>query len=535
MAVGQQHLGDLDALLGDRLLQHVEVAARIDGGALHGLVAPDDGAVLLERGDGGDHDLEHRTRSNASRGRVEGRMLPGVLHASAAMNLRLLLCILALIGLCRLSRAGPDRRGDLAVRPRPGRPLRGGRRRHRRDPAGPQRRRLLVSRLAHQDDDDLHRLRGTEGRPPHPRHAHGPVGEWRAPSRPPSSAWGPARRITVEQGLQALVARSANDVATGFGELISGSEAAFAVRMTETAARIGMNATQFRNANGLPDAGPAHHGARHGAAGDGAGEAVPGILRLLPHPGIHARQDQGRAGHQVPRSLRALCRRVEDGLHLRLGLQHRGQRGARRAAADRRGASASAAPTCATSSSSACSTRPIALKTGGNRPKIWQIRNGAGRAGHGARPERVRHHPLRHAGRRGLARHLSATGARRAHAYDVGQADIARLGFTRLGKEWILPVTSNKVTKQAAIIADLEPAAAQKLCADYQARKLFCEVKKPQEFTPPFGRLLALTLAAMPWPARHSCDTAAMNWLTNFVRPKLGRWSPARRRRRISG
>ena len=50
----------------------------------------------------------------------------------------------------------------------------------------------------------------------------------------------PARSITVEQGLQALVARSANDVATAFGELISGSEAAFAQRMTETAARLGM-------------------------------------------------------------------------------------------------------------------------------------------------------------------------------------------------------------------------------------------------------------------------------------------------------
>ena len=73
------------------------------------------------------------------------------------------------------------------------------------------------------------------------------------------------------------------------------------------------------------------------------------------------------------------------------------------------------------------------------------------------------------------------------HAYDNGQADLVRLGVARLGKEWILPVTSNKVTRQAAIIADLEPAAAQKLCADYQARKLFCQVKKPEEFVPPFG------------------------------------------------
>jgi D-alanyl-D-alanine carboxypeptidase len=43
------------------------------------------------------------------------------------------------------------------------------------------------------------------------------------------------------------------------------------------------------------------------------------------------------------------------------------------------------------------------------------------------------------------------------------------------------------VTRQAAIIADLEPAAAQKLCADYHARKSFCEVKKPQDFVAPFS------------------------------------------------
>ncbi len=47
----------------------------------------------------------------------------------------------------------------------------------------------------------------------------------------------PGQGITVEQGLQALVARSANDVATAFGERLSGSEPAFAQRMTETARR----------------------------------------------------------------------------------------------------------------------------------------------------------------------------------------------------------------------------------------------------------------------------------------------------------
>jgi D-alanyl-D-alanine carboxypeptidase len=50
------------------------------------------------------------------------------------------------------------------------------------------------------------------------------------------------------------VARSANDVAVAVAELIGGSEAGFAQRMNQTATRLGMTASHFRNANGLPDA-----------------------------------------------------------------------------------------------------------------------------------------------------------------------------------------------------------------------------------------------------------------------------------------
>ena len=65
-----------------------------------------------------------------------------------------------------------------------------------------------------------------------------------ARSQPPSKLGvGPGQTITVEQALQSLVARSANDTAMALGELISGSTPAFALRMTETAARLGMNAT----------------------------------------------------------------------------------------------------------------------------------------------------------------------------------------------------------------------------------------------------------------------------------------------------
>ena len=80
MAVGQQHLGHLDALLADRLLQHVEVAARIDGGAFHGFVAPYDGAILLERGDGSDHDFEHSSDLMPPVGRWKGVCWASLLH-----------------------------------------------------------------------------------------------------------------------------------------------------------------------------------------------------------------------------------------------------------------------------------------------------------------------------------------------------------------------------------------------------------------------------------------------------------------------
>ena len=50
-----------------------------------------------------------------------------------------------------------------------------------------------------------------------------------------------------------------------FGELISGSEAAFAQRMTETAARIGMNGHPVPQRQRLARSRAAHHGARHGA------------------------------------------------------------------------------------------------------------------------------------------------------------------------------------------------------------------------------------------------------------------------------
>lgn len=55
--------------------------------------------------------------------------------------------------------------------------------------------------------------------------------------------------------IRAAAIRSANDAATAIGEAISGSEAAFAARMTRTAQALGMTRTTFRNAHGLTQEG----------------------------------------------------------------------------------------------------------------------------------------------------------------------------------------------------------------------------------------------------------------------------------------
>jgi D-alanyl-D-alanine carboxypeptidase len=58
--------------------------------------------------------------------------------------------------------------------------------------------------------------------------------------------------LTVETALQALIVKSANDVAVMLAEAVSGSHEAFVERMNATAARLGMTRTKFVNANGLP-------------------------------------------------------------------------------------------------------------------------------------------------------------------------------------------------------------------------------------------------------------------------------------------
>ncbi len=59
--------------------------------------------------------------------------------------------------------------------------------------------------------------------------------------------------IDVETAIEALVVKSANDVAVVVAEHISGSEWRFAKKMTTKARKLGMRRTTFRNASGLPN------------------------------------------------------------------------------------------------------------------------------------------------------------------------------------------------------------------------------------------------------------------------------------------
>ena len=75
-----------------------------------------------------------------------------------------------------------------------------------------------------------------------------------AQSQPPSElGLRQGQSITVRDAMLALVTKSANDAAAVIGEQISGTEWQFAQRMTQTARRIGMSSTTFRNASGLPN------------------------------------------------------------------------------------------------------------------------------------------------------------------------------------------------------------------------------------------------------------------------------------------
>jgi D-alanyl-D-alanine carboxypeptidase len=80
-----------------------------------------------------------------------------------------------------------------------------------------------------------------------------PVSNHAANQAPSKLGVRPGQSFTVEQGILALVTRSANDCATAFAEFLGGSEPRFGKMMTAKARSLGMSRTIYYNANGLPD------------------------------------------------------------------------------------------------------------------------------------------------------------------------------------------------------------------------------------------------------------------------------------------
>ena len=75
-----------------------------------------------------------------------------------------------------------------------------------------------------------------------------------AASRSPSKLYlEEGSTIKVRDAINALIIKSANDVATVVSEKISGSEKEFAKLMTKYARDLGMKNTTFKNASGLPN------------------------------------------------------------------------------------------------------------------------------------------------------------------------------------------------------------------------------------------------------------------------------------------
>ncbi len=80
-----------------------------------------------------------------------------------------------------------------------------------------------------------------------------PVSKHAAQAAPSKLSLRPKSTISVEDAIQAIVTKSANDVAVVIGERLGGTEDRFAEKATARARQLGMSATTFKNASGLPN------------------------------------------------------------------------------------------------------------------------------------------------------------------------------------------------------------------------------------------------------------------------------------------
>ncbi|MBC6441946.1 MAG: D-alanyl-D-alanine carboxypeptidase [Rhodobacteraceae bacterium] len=81
------------------------------------------------------------------------------------------------------------------------------------------------------------------------------ISRFAANEQPSKLGLKPGQRIALRYLIRAAAVKSANDASTAIAEAISGSEIAFARRMTDTARKLGMKNTAFKNAHGLTQRG----------------------------------------------------------------------------------------------------------------------------------------------------------------------------------------------------------------------------------------------------------------------------------------
>jgi D-alanyl-D-alanine carboxypeptidase (penicillin-binding protein 5/6) len=80
------------------------------------------------------------------------------------------------------------------------------------------------------------------------------ISRFAANQRPSRLGLKPGDTISVDECIRSIATKSANDMAVALAEHLAGSEAKFAALMTTRARALGMSATTFTNASGLPDA-----------------------------------------------------------------------------------------------------------------------------------------------------------------------------------------------------------------------------------------------------------------------------------------
>ena len=71
----------------------------------------------------------------------------------------------------------------------------------------------------------------------------------------------PRRPVTVEELIRGMIVQSGNDACIALAEAVAGTEEAFVRMMNGEAERLGLKATRFANAAGLPD--PQHYSTAH--------------------------------------------------------------------------------------------------------------------------------------------------------------------------------------------------------------------------------------------------------------------------------